>query len=93
MPTKEHGAEELRNLVLDTINRLLELACKRVVGYKVMPNDIVKATIAANSTMMHLLLGIPAASIRLSPFVTLGEPRSVDQCQRSGIEDQSGRNR
>jgi uncharacterized 2Fe-2S/4Fe-4S cluster protein (DUF4445 family) len=30
----------------------------------------VKATIAGNSIMMHLLLGIPAESIRLSPFVT-----------------------
>jgi uncharacterized 2Fe-2S/4Fe-4S cluster protein (DUF4445 family) len=37
---------------------------------RVKPTDIVKATIAGNSTMMHLLLGIPAASIRLSPFVT-----------------------
>jgi len=36
----------------------------------VKPSEIVKATIAGNSTMMHLLLGIPAASIRLSPFVT-----------------------
>jgi uncharacterized 2Fe-2S/4Fe-4S cluster protein (DUF4445 family) len=36
----------------------------------VHPGDIVKATIAANPTMMHLLLGIPAASIRLSPFIT-----------------------
>jgi uncharacterized 2Fe-2S/4Fe-4S cluster protein (DUF4445 family) len=31
---------------------------------------VVKAVIAGNSTMMHLLLGIPAASIRLAPFVT-----------------------
>ena len=68
--SKNHGQEELQNLVLRTIKDLLELACKRVKGYAVVPENIVKATITGNSTMMHLLLGIPAASIRLSPFVT-----------------------
>ena len=64
---KNGGGEELRQRVLDTINGLLETACKRV---KAKPTDVVKATIAGNSTMMHLLLGIPAESIRMSPFIT-----------------------
>jgi len=64
---KNGGGEELRNLVLDTINGLIQLACKRA---QITPGDIVKATVAGNSTMIHLLLGIPAASIRLAPFVT-----------------------
>lgn len=68
--TKENGAEELRHMVLDTIYRLAEQACKRVVGWKVHPKDIIKATIAANSTMTHLLLGVSPASIRYSPYVT-----------------------
>jgi uncharacterized 2Fe-2S/4Fe-4S cluster protein (DUF4445 family) len=67
---KNHGGAELQKMALDTINDLVELACKRIGGRKVHPADIVKATIAGNSTMMHLLLGIPAASIRLSPFIT-----------------------
>jgi uncharacterized 2Fe-2S/4Fe-4S cluster protein (DUF4445 family) len=53
--------------VVETINRLCEIACKRV---KTQPSEVIKATIAGNSTMIHLLLGIPAASIRLSPFIT-----------------------
>ena len=61
------GAEDLRNRVLDTINGLVEQACKRV---QTKSTEIVKATIAGNSTMMHLLLGIPANNIRLSPFIT-----------------------
>jgi len=65
--SKNGGGDDLRQRVLDTINSLLELACKRV---KAKPNEVVKATISGNSTMMHLLLGIPAVSIRLSPFVT-----------------------
>jgi len=64
---KEGGTEIMQNLVLSTINELLERACKRV---QAQTSDVVKVTISGNSTMMHLLLGIPAASIRLTPFVT-----------------------
>ena len=66
--SKNGGGDDLRQRVLDTINHLAETACKRV---NAKPENIVKATIAGNSTMMHLLLGIPAGSIRLSPFVTV----------------------
>ena len=65
--SKNGGGDDLRQRVLDTINSLLETACKRV---KAKPDEVVKATISGNSTMMHLLLGIPAESIRLSPFIT-----------------------
>jgi uncharacterized 2Fe-2S/4Fe-4S cluster protein (DUF4445 family) len=65
---KEGGAYEMRNLVVGTINELLFRVCGRA-GLET-PEKIVKATIAGNSTMIHLLLGIPASSIRLSPFVT-----------------------
>jgi uncharacterized 2Fe-2S/4Fe-4S cluster protein (DUF4445 family) len=64
---KNGGGGELRQRVLDTINSLIETACKRV---KTKPDEVVKVTVAGNSTMIHLLLGIPAANIRLSPFVT-----------------------
>ncbi|OGO11552.1 MAG: hypothetical protein A2Y53_04230 [Chloroflexi bacterium RBG_16_47_49] len=61
------GREELQNRVLETINKLVGQVCKRVNAKQ---QDIVKATVAGNSTMTHLFLGIPAASIRLSPFIT-----------------------
>ena len=65
--SKNGGEKEMRELVLETIDQLLIKACKRL---NARPAEIVKATISGNSTMMHLLLGIPAASIRLSPFIT-----------------------
>jgi uncharacterized 2Fe-2S/4Fe-4S cluster protein (DUF4445 family) len=65
--SKNGGREELQNRVLDTINQLISQACKRA---NAKPQDIVKATVAGNSTMAHLFLGIPAASIRLTPFIT-----------------------
>lgn len=52
---------------METLNKLLELACQRA---KAAVGNVVKVCVAGNSTMMHLLLGIPASSIRLSPFVT-----------------------
>lgn len=67
---KDSGSDELRNLVLKSIQDLLETACKRIVGYQVKSQDVVKATVTGNSTMIHLLLGVPASSIRLAPFVT-----------------------
>jgi uncharacterized 2Fe-2S/4Fe-4S cluster protein (DUF4445 family) len=65
--SKGTGDTELRDLVLDTINTLLETAAKRT---QIAPQEIAKATIAGNSTMIHLLLKLPAETIRRSPFVT-----------------------
>lgn len=65
---KNHdGRQELRRLVLESINGLLARVCKRA---GIAEKEVVKATVAGNSTMIHLLLGIPAASIRLMPFIT-----------------------
>ncbi len=65
--SKNGGAGEMRELVLATINDLLKRACQRA---NANGQDVVRTTISGNSIMMHLLLGIPAGSIRYSPFVT-----------------------
>lgn len=65
--SKDSGRLELQEKIVDSINKLIETACKRV-GTK--PDQIIKVVIAGNSTMIHLLLGIPASSIRFSPFIT-----------------------
>jgi len=68
---KDGGGENLRHLVLGTINELLEITCKRIKSDPpVQPTDILKATVVGNSTMMHLLLGIPPENIRKMPFTT-----------------------
>ncbi|NMC13169.1 MAG: DUF4445 domain-containing protein, partial [Chloroflexi bacterium] len=66
----ESGIQEMQQLVLKTINELINMACKNVKEYQVTEQDIVKVMISGNSTMIHFLLGIPAESIRLSPFIT-----------------------
>ena len=65
--TKGGGSDELRDLVLATINERVGAVCKRA---RIEPDAIVKATIGGNSTMMALLLGISPESIRLDPFIT-----------------------
>jgi uncharacterized 2Fe-2S/4Fe-4S cluster protein (DUF4445 family) len=70
--SREGGAEDLRARVLETINGLLDRACLRIGSPDEggpSPDDVVKVTIAGNTTMIHLLLGLPTASIRLSPFI------------------------
>lgn len=64
---KNGGSLQIQQMVLKTIEELIDRACKRI---SIEPADISKATISGNSTMIHLLLDIPAESIRLTPFVT-----------------------
>jgi uncharacterized 2Fe-2S/4Fe-4S cluster protein (DUF4445 family) len=61
------GLEEIQALVINTINNLVNLACKRA---NIAPTEIFKVSVAGNSTMMHLFLGLPAQYIRLAPFIT-----------------------
>ncbi len=80
--SKNGGREELQNRVLDTINQLVGQACKRA---NAKPNDIVKATVAGNSTMAHLFLGIPASSIRLTPFITAVNQPPIISAETIGL--------
>src|SRR5574341_895742 len=80
--SKNNGAAEMRELVLKTINGLVERACQRT---QIDPNEIVKATVAGNSTMIHLLLGIPAENIRLEPFITAINQPPLIPAQEAGI--------
>jgi uncharacterized 2Fe-2S/4Fe-4S cluster protein (DUF4445 family) len=79
--SREQGSEELRQRVLDTINTLIENALSQLGSPDEggpRPEDILKVAIAGNTTMIHLLLGIPAANIRLSPFIpTVNIPPSL----------------
>lgn len=81
--SKNHsGGEEMRHLVLETINTLLERVSQKA---KIEKTAIMKATVVGNSTMIHLLLGIPAASIRLTPFITALNHPPVLLAQEVGV--------
>jgi uncharacterized 2Fe-2S/4Fe-4S cluster protein (DUF4445 family) len=65
--SKGNGLEELQRLVMETLNRLLKQA---VQERDINPDEIYRAVVAGNSTMIHLFAGIPPTSIRLMPFIT-----------------------
>jgi uncharacterized 2Fe-2S/4Fe-4S cluster protein (DUF4445 family) len=71
---KDGGLEELGRLVRHTIGALLERLQRRT-GFD--PSGILKVTVAGNTTMTHLFLGLPPATIRLAPYVpTANDPAS-----------------
>ncbi|HUX77569.1 MAG TPA: ASKHA domain-containing protein, partial [Anaerolineae bacterium] len=65
--SKGDGLEELQGLVMETLNRLLKQAARE---RSIRTDEIYKAVVAGNSTMIHLFAGIPPESIRLMPFIT-----------------------
>ena len=96
---KKNGQRELRDLVLTSINTMIERACEkasRKINTEPAQNgsspqscsaeDIVKATIVGNSIMIHLLLGIPAESIRQSPFITAINNVPVFNAREVGLD-------
>jgi uncharacterized 2Fe-2S/4Fe-4S cluster protein (DUF4445 family) len=58
--------EELRQLVLTTVNRLVEAVCGRS---SVSSRSITAVSIAGNSTMIHCFLGLDAKYLREYPYV------------------------
>jgi len=63
---KNGGLGELAYLVSKTINEVIRRLAQR---NQVEAGRIYKATVAGNSTMMHLFLSVPPASIRLTPYI------------------------
>jgi len=56
---------ELRSRILKTVNELIANVCKDA---NVQPSRILSVSMAGNTTMIHLLLGIVPEYIRLAPY-------------------------
>jgi len=64
--------QELKSLVLNTINRLVNQLCEAI---RVNRNEIYTAVVSGNTTMIHLLLGLNPEYIRIDPYTpTLHQP-------------------
>ncbi|MDR2360092.1 MAG: ASKHA domain-containing protein [Oscillospiraceae bacterium] len=63
---KPGGSAKLRGAILDTLNPLIA----QIADIAGIPRiAIYRAVITGNTTMNHLLLGLPSANIRLDPYV------------------------
>lgn len=58
--------DEMQRLVVGTINKLIQHVCRRT---EVDPQQIYRATVAGNPTMIHLFLGVLPEAIRLAPYI------------------------
>lgn len=65
---EEDGVENLQKTIVASINEMIEKLCKKA---NVNKKHIYEITVAANCTMMHMLLGIDAKSIGKSPFAPI----------------------
>ncbi len=78
----ESNLEELQRLVVDTFNRLIaQVAEERGI----QTDEIYKAVVAGNSTMLHLFARIPPESIRLMPFITVVNQLPLFQAWEIGL--------
>jgi uncharacterized 2Fe-2S/4Fe-4S cluster protein (DUF4445 family) len=72
---KEGGLQHLQRLVIQTLNGLLEELAKR---NGVDLRQVYAVTVAANTTMIHLFLGLDPSFIRLEPYIpTVSHPPVV----------------
>ncbi|NQV55390.1 MAG: DUF4445 domain-containing protein [Rhodospirillales bacterium] len=64
---KPETALELKKLAVEGINRLAGDLCGAIDA---KPEQIVEITVAGNTMMHHLLLGLPVKQLALSPFIS-----------------------
>ena len=72
---REGGLQQLQRLVIQTINELLE---ELAASNDIDTSEIYFMTVAGNTTMIHLFLGLDPAFIRLEPYIpTVTHPQPV----------------
>ena len=64
----ETGVKELQKIIIDNINGLIQNLCKK---NNIESRFIYDIAVAANPTMMHLLLGVNPAPIGTSPYIPI----------------------
>ena len=73
---------ELKNRILKTIDELLLNACKDA---GIEPSQILCVSLAGNTTMIHLFLGIMPEYIRLSPYTPAVFKPQIYTAEQAGI--------
>jgi len=62
------GWDQLQAAIVDSLNEMLQTMCER---QQISPSFIYEIAIAANCTMMHMVLGIDSLSIGKSPYAPI----------------------
>lgn len=81
--TKKDGLELLQKVLIDSINKQV----RHFLSFAgIGADNIVKVTIAGNTTMLHLLLGIDPRSIALAPFTPTFLDRQQVSARKLGLQ-------
>lgn len=62
----ENGIQEMKNIIIDKLNKEIEKLCSK---NHIESKDIYEAVVAGNTTMIHMFLGVDCTYIRESPFI------------------------
>ncbi|GAB6151463.1 ASKHA domain-containing protein [Desulfosporosinus burensis] len=62
------GRDQLQTVIVDSLNEMLQTMCAR---QHLSPSFIYEIAIAANCTMMHMVLGVDSLSIGKSPYAPI----------------------
>lgn len=68
LENRENGIENLQKSIVNSINKMISKMCEKT---KINLENIYEISVAANCTMMHMLLGIDAKPIGKSPFAPI----------------------
>jgi uncharacterized 2Fe-2S/4Fe-4S cluster protein (DUF4445 family) len=63
---EQKGLKLMQKLIIEQINELMEVLCRR--NY-IMTKDIYDIALAGNTVMLHMLLGMPCSSIAAAPYI------------------------
>ncbi|MFQ5646484.1 MAG: ASKHA domain-containing protein, partial [bacterium] len=77
------GRDKLRDLVVDTINSLVDRVCRKA---GITPDQIDSLTAAGNTTMTHLLLGLETRFIRQEPYIPVANHFPIIKTADVGIK-------
>ncbi|MGI9953292.1 ASKHA domain-containing protein [Moorellaceae bacterium AZ2] len=80
--TEERGLEELREAALASIN---EVTAELLEERRILPEEVVAATLAGNTTMSHLFLGLTPKYIRLQPYIPTTAEYPVLRASETGL--------
>ena len=78
----DKGLEKLNALILDGLNEHIQRLCADGTG--VEPGDIYALSLAGNTAMTHLFMGLDPHWIIREPYIPGDEPNGPLPCRRSG---------
>lgn len=60
------GIGKLQSLIIDALNSMIAAMCENA---QISRENIIEIAVAANCTMLHMLLGVDATSIGVAPYI------------------------